>query len=80
MSGPVALASTLLGLAVVGIEFGYLQAHRAGWNLGAVDLPEPHQGDDSRHPTLGRRSVLPELKALMSLLPLRTPSFARHAR
>jgi drug/metabolite transporter (DMT)-like permease len=35
---PVALASTLLGLSVVGIEFGYMQAHRAGWSLGAVGL------------------------------------------
>jgi drug/metabolite transporter (DMT)-like permease len=30
--------SVLLGLAVVGIEFGYLQAHRAGWNIAAVGL------------------------------------------
>jgi hypothetical protein len=32
------LASLALGLAVVGIEFGYLHAHRAGWNLAAVGL------------------------------------------
>jgi multidrug transporter EmrE-like cation transporter len=28
----------VLGIAVVGIEFGYLQAHRAGWNLAIVGL------------------------------------------
>jgi hypothetical protein len=32
------VASLVLGLAVVGIEFGYLQAHRAGWNPAAVGL------------------------------------------
>jgi hypothetical protein len=32
------LGSLALGLAVVGIEFGYLQAHRAGWNLATVGL------------------------------------------
>jgi hypothetical protein len=32
------LGSLALGLAVVGIEFGYLHAHRAGWNLAAVGL------------------------------------------
>jgi drug/metabolite transporter (DMT)-like permease len=30
--------SLLLGIAVVGIEFGYLQAHRAGWHPAAVGL------------------------------------------
>jgi hypothetical protein len=29
-------ASLVLELAVVGIEFGYLQAHRAGWNPASV--------------------------------------------
>jgi drug/metabolite transporter (DMT)-like permease len=32
------LGSLVLGLSVVGIEFGYLQAHRAGWNLATVGL------------------------------------------
>ena len=32
------VASLVLGLAVVGIGFGYLQAHRAGWNPAAVGL------------------------------------------
>jgi hypothetical protein len=35
---PVSGGSLLLGIAVVGIEFGYLQAHRAGWHLAAVGL------------------------------------------
>jgi drug/metabolite transporter (DMT)-like permease len=30
--------SFVLGIAVVGIEFGYLQAHRAGWHPAAVGL------------------------------------------
>ena len=30
--------SLLLGLSVVGIEFGYLHAHRAGWDLASVGL------------------------------------------
>ncbi len=34
----LSLGSVALGLAVVGIEFGYLQAHRAGWNLATVGL------------------------------------------
>jgi multidrug transporter EmrE-like cation transporter len=34
----LSLGSLALGLSVVGIEFGYLQAHRAGWNLAAVGL------------------------------------------
>jgi drug/metabolite transporter (DMT)-like permease len=32
------IGSLVLGLAVVGIEYGYLQAHRAGWNPAAVGL------------------------------------------
>lgn len=34
----LSLGSVVLGLAVVGIEFGYLQAHRAGWSLAVVGL------------------------------------------
>jgi hypothetical protein len=34
----LSIGSLALGLAVVGIEFGYLQAHRAGWNLATVGL------------------------------------------
>jgi len=30
--------SLVLGLAVVGIEFGYLMAHRAGWDLAALGM------------------------------------------
>lgn len=34
----LSVASLVLGFAVVGIEFGYLQAHRVGWNPAAVGL------------------------------------------
>lgn len=34
----LSVGSLVLGLAVVGIEFGYLMAHRVGWNLAALGM------------------------------------------
>lgn len=31
-------ASCLLGFAIVGLEFGYLQAYRIGWNISVCSL------------------------------------------
>lgn len=37
-NGRFLLTALVLGLAVVGIEYGYLAAHRTGWQLAVVGL------------------------------------------
>jgi hypothetical protein len=38
VDGRFLLSAFVLGLAVVGIEYGYLAAHRTGWQLAVVGL------------------------------------------
>jgi drug/metabolite transporter (DMT)-like permease len=80
LGGPVGLTATSMvvgGAALLGVGIAVegwpVLATRSSTSMhcGEMRLAGPHQGDDSRHPTLGRRSVLPELKALMSVLPVR---------